>query len=156
MRRLITRIGSLAAVTMLALTAAQPVQAAQSVRSSGAALRAADAAAYFEFTDVTRQTFVFKLTDPNRIQQARDILSGKEKDAVHVLARIEKRTAPYNPAWSYHVNPDTVQFFAFAIEVCDATIPYVEDYLDEAGGAFLPGLYWCDWSSRLTRELPAA
>ncbi|WP_433227073.1 hypothetical protein [Microtetraspora malaysiensis] len=40
------------------------------------------------------------------------------------------------------------------LRVCDATIPYVEDHLDEAGGAFLPGLVWCPWSSRLVREVP--
>jgi hypothetical protein len=48
-----------------------------------------------------------------------------------------------------------VRFFEVAIEVCDATMPYVEDHLDEVGGAFLPGGYWCPWTSRLTREVPA-
>lgn len=65
------------------------------------------------------------------------------------------RWAPYNPRWSFHCDPATVGFFDVAIEVCDATLPYVEDHLDEAGGAFLPGAYWCPWSSKLTREVPA-
>ena len=70
------------------------------------------------------------------------------------MGRIVKRTAPYNPAWSYHLEPASITFFDFSIEVCDATIPYVEEHLDEAGGAFLPGLWWCDGSSRLVREIP--
>ncbi|WP_420845269.1 BP74-related protein [Nocardia arizonensis] len=32
---------------------------------------------------------------------------------------------------------------------------YTEDHLDEACGAFLPGCFWCPWSSRLTREIAA-
>ncbi|MEH2433373.1 MAG: hypothetical protein V7K25_03825 [Nostoc sp.] len=40
-----------------------------------------------------------------------------------------------------------------AIEVCDATTNYVNDHLDEVGGAFLPGLFWCPWSSQLVKEI---
>ncbi|MER6506540.1 hypothetical protein ABT158_06965 [Nonomuraea sp. NPDC001636] len=68
--------------------------------------------------------------------------------------RIVKRSVAYNARWSYHLQPETINFFDVAIEVCDASMTYVEDHLDEAGGAFLPGGHWCPWSSRLTRELP--
>lgn len=101
------------------------------------------------------QEFIFQLTDPEKIQHARDILSGKEKGRVHVLGRLIKRTQPYNPRWSFHLDPSTVSFFEMAIEVCDANMMYVEDHLDEACGAFLPGCMWCPWDSRLTREVPA-
>ncbi|MEV6973063.1 calmodulin-binding protein [Kitasatospora sp. NPDC093806] len=161
MRRIAGRIGSLAAAAVLALTMAQPAgaqpagaqPAGAQQRTEGPGTRAPDPTALFEFTDVTHETFVFRLTDVNRIQKARDILSGKEKEATHVMARIVPRPQFYNPRWSYHINPDTVEFFAFAIEVCDATIPYIEEHLDEAGGAFLPGYYWCGWSTKLTREI---
>lgn len=62
--------------------------------------------------------------------------------------------APYNPAWSYHLRPDSISFFEMAIEVCDANMRYVEEHLDEVGGAFLPGGGWCPWSSKLVREIP--
>ncbi|MFD6991235.1 calmodulin-binding protein [Streptomyces sp. NPDC059943] len=152
MRRLFTKLGSLTAVAVLAFTAAQPAQAEQ---SGDTAQKRAAAPVHFEFTDVTRSTAVFQLTDAAKIQEARDILSGKEKERVHVMGRLDHRAAPYNPRWSYHLRPESISFFDQAIEVCDATIPYVEDYLDEAGGAFLPGNYWCPWTSRLVRELPA-
>jgi hypothetical protein len=142
MRRITPKVAALVAITMLALTA--PAQAQ----------RAAATEAYFEFTDSTRERAVLKLTDPAKIQHARELVTGITNDRPHVLGRIVKRPAPYNPRWSYHYNPETVDFFDFAIEVCDASIPYVEDHLDEAGGAFLPGLVWCPWSSRLVREIP--
>ncbi|MFF0460745.1 BP74-related protein [Streptomyces mexicanus] len=141
MRRLLAKLGGLAAAAMLTVGMAHPAQAADR--------------AYFEFRDITGSKAVFELTDEAKIQQARDILSGKERNEIHVVGRIVKRTASYNPRWSYHLDPSSVRFFEVAIEVCDATMPYVEDHLDEVGGAFLPGSYWCPWTSRLTREVPA-
>ncbi|MFF4988590.1 calmodulin-binding protein [Streptosporangium saharense] len=141
MRRAIPKIAAFAAVAMLALTTPAQAQDQQ--------------AAYFEYTDITRDKAVLKLTDPAKIQHARDLLSGATTDRPHIVGRIIPRQASYNPRWNYHYNSDTVDFFDVAIEVCDATIPYVEDHLDEAGGAFLPGYIWCPWTSRLTREIPA-
>jgi len=113
-----------------------------------------DEAALFEFTDVDPGlTFVIRLEDPVRIAQARAILSGEEVDQIHVAGRIVKSTALYNGAWSYHLDQASVEFFANAVEVCDATMQYVEEHLDEVGDAFLPDSYWCPWSSKLTREL---
>jgi hypothetical protein len=113
------------------------------------------ATAYFAFTTPPDrgQEFIFQLNDDDKIAAARDIVSGNETNATHVMGRIIKRPAPYNPGWSYTLDPNTVSFFSMAIEVCDATTTYVEDHLDEAGGAFLPGAYWCPWSSALTREV---
>ncbi|MEV8635333.1 calmodulin-binding protein [Streptosporangium sp. NPDC051023] len=150
MRRTIPKVAALAAVAMLALTT--PAQAQQTDASQHTAT---GSAAYFEYTDITHEKAVLKLTDPAKIQHARDLVNGETTDRPHLFGRIVPRTAPYNPRWSYHYNPDTVDFFDVAIEVCDATIPYVEDHLDEAGGAFLPGYVWCPWSSRLVREIHA-
>jgi len=141
MHTTLTRIvTALAAIMTLGLATPAPVQAADS--------------AHFEFTDVTGSRFVVQLTGPAKIQHARDLLSGATTDRPHVIGRITPRPAPYNATWNYHLRPDTIDFFDVAIEVCDATIPYVEDHLDEAGGAFLPGYVWCPWSSRLVREVP--
>ena len=117
---------------------------------------ATDTEAYFAFKDYSGEEFTIKLTDPNKIQQARDILSGKEKDRVHVIGRIKKSKAPYNSNWDYQLDPSTISFFEVAIEVCDASIRYTDDHLDEAGGAFLPGAYLCPWSSQLVKEVSSA
>ncbi|MFI6512340.1 calmodulin-binding protein [Streptosporangium sp. NPDC050855] len=148
MRRIAPRIAVLTTIALLVLIAPAHAQ----VRPED---RRADAGAYFEFTDITGSKGVLQLTDPTEIQHARDLISGATTERPHVLGRIVKRPAPYNPGWSYHYDPATIDFFDVAIEVCDATMPYVEDHLDEAGGAFLPGLLWCPWTSRLVREVPA-
>jgi hypothetical protein len=97
--------------------------------------------------------FVVKIEDEANIQHARDLLSGKESSRPHVMGRIRKQSADYNPGWSYHIDPPTIQFFDFAIEVCDATATYLEDHLDEACGPFLPGCVWCPWMSRIVEEV---
>lgn len=113
------------------------------------------AEAYFMLAQ-QKDTFIFKLTDPQRIQEARDILSGKEKAKVHVSGILVKEPASYNPPWHYHLNPDSVSFFENNVEVCDAGITYVEEHLAEAGGAFLPGNRWCPWKSELVKEVTPA
>ncbi|WP_441249754.1 BP74-related protein [Kitasatospora sp. McL0602] len=111
--------------------------------------------AYFAFEMLGRggKEFIFELTDSEKITAARDIVSGKERDEVHVMGRIIKRTVPYNADWSFHLDPGSIRFFDQAIEVCDADPQYVEDHLDEAGGPFLPGNIWCPWASKVTREV---
>ncbi|MFI7708303.1 calmodulin-binding protein [Nonomuraea sp. NPDC049480] len=140
---------SLAATALAIVTAAAPATATR----SGSTARQAAPVAYFTMTDITRQQFVIELTDPAKIQHARALIRGETPSRPHVVGRIQKSPAPYNPGWSYHYRPETIDFFDVAIEVCDATIPYVEDHLDEAGGAFLPGLVWCPWTSRLVSEV---
>src|SRR5258705_3809148 len=65
--------------------------------------------AYFEFRVSPRpETFVFKLTNPSTIQQARDILTtGNQKI---VLGTIIKQPVYYNPPWSFHYDPKTIGF----------------------------------------------
>ncbi|KUN07155.1 calmodulin-binding protein [Streptomyces yokosukanensis] len=147
MRRQLMKLAGLAAAGLLALTAAQTT-------AHAAPAKAAADKAYFVFQDITREQFTIELTDPAKIEHARELVSGETSDRPHVIGRIVKRTAYYNPRWSYHLNPDTIDFFDQAIEVCDSTIPYTEEHLDEAGGPFLPGLVWCPWTSRLVREVP--
>ncbi|WP_445173386.1 BP74-related protein [Microcoleus sp.] len=119
---------------------------------SAPAYAAAPARFVFETPPASDQ-FVIELTDESKIQQARNILNGTQKYETHVLGRIIKRPAAYNSKWSYQLDPASISFFSMAIEVCDASIGYVEDHLDEAGGPFLPGLYWCPWTSRLVKEI---
>ncbi|GLU49187.1 calmodulin [Nocardiopsis ansamitocini] len=111
---------------------------------------------YFAFTANGHPEFIFKLTSEARIAEARRIVSGEETESVHVMGRIRKQRKDYNPRWDFHFDPDTISFFTMAIEVCDASPHYVNDHLDEACGAFLPGCFWCPWDSKVTREVPAA
>ena len=103
--------------------------------------------AYFVFDyPPGSDTFTFKLTDPQKIQEARDILaSGTRK---MVAGTIVKQPVYYNSQWSYHFDPKSIGFPEFAIELCDASMRYLEENLDTA----YPG--WCPWNSRLLREIP--
>lgn len=122
--------------------------------ASVAVLPVIGTAGYFRFDyPPYPQTFVIKLTDPAKIQEARDILSGRQTDAVHVAGVIVKEAASYNSPWSYQLDPATIIFFDRAIEVCDANIQAVEGHLEEVGGSFLPNSRWCPWGSRLREEV---
>lgn len=111
--------------------------------------------AFFAFEyQQCEQPFIFKLTNPQRIEQARDILSGKNSDVKCVMGKIIKQAVDYNPAWSFHLDPDSIRFFGVAVEFCDASIQYVEDHLEEVGRSFLPSDRWCPHSSRLVKEIP--
>jgi hypothetical protein len=98
--------------------------------------------------------FIIELHDAEKIKHARRIVSGEEKIRVHVQGTIVKAKANYNPDYSYHLDPATIDFFEFAIEVCDAAPSYVEENLDDIGGALLPGNGWCPWTSRVAAEVP--
>ncbi|MBS80718.1 hypothetical protein [Variovorax sp.] len=113
--------------------------------------------AYFAFEQTSPagdlKQFVFRLDDPAKIDEAHSILAGAEPLRVRVQGIVVKGAADYNPGWSFHLDPKTISFFEMQIEVCDANVTYVEDRLDEVGGAFLPKGVWCPWSSTLAREV---
>ncbi|MER7212314.1 calmodulin-binding protein [Streptosporangium sp. NPDC000239] len=141
-------------VTALALASTLALAGTAQAQQTGPASKASlGPVAYFEFADAGSDTFVFKLTDTSKIRHARDLLSGLSTDRRSVIGKIVTGTESYNPSWSYHYDPATVDFFDVATEVCDASIGYVEEHLSEVGGAFLPGNTWCPWSSHLVREV---
>jgi hypothetical protein len=111
-------------------------------------------AVYFEFKGPDlNDRFVIKLIDPEKIEHARKILRGDETAHTHIRGIIVPESAIYNPDWSYHLDPKSIEFFETAVEVCDATMRYIEDHLLEVGGFFLPDNVWCPWGSELTREV---
>jgi hypothetical protein len=151
MRRIVRSIcATLAAAVAVTLGALAPASAAALPQ------RAHDfGPAYFVMTDVTGEHFVIKLITPGDIRHARDLVEGRTTDRPSVMGLISTRPARYNPEWGYHLRPGTISFFDLATEVCDATIPYVEEHLNQVGTDFLPGNRWCDWSSHLIAQLPA-
>lgn len=108
--------------------------------------RAQNSEAYFVFNYAPNPaTFVFKLTDPAKIAEAREILrTGAPK---MVTGTIIKQPVYYNAPWSFHYDPKTIGFADFAIELCDSSIQGIENNLDEAYPL------WCPWGSRLLREI---
>lgn len=113
--------------------------------------------AYFAFEQVSPagelKRFVFQLIEDKKIEHARDIIAGIEKTKVHVQGTVVPTRMAYNPDWSFHLDPLSVDFFEVQIEVCDANVAHVEEHLDEVGGSFLPRSFWCPWSSRVVAEV---
>lgn len=112
--------------------------------------------AYFTVSDganhLDNPFLVIKLTDPIKIQKARNQINGIEPK-LHIIGNILKGKACYNPSYNFYYNSDTINFFEMAMEVCDANFKYVEEHLDEIGGAFLPGNILCSWGSYLVSEI---
>ena len=110
--------------------------------------------AYFAFDcPPEKDTFIFKLRDSARIQEARNLLSGKEQRALALSGIIIKKPASYNLTWSFHLDPASITFTQMHIEVCSATIRYVADHIQDVGGAFLPQNRWCPWRFHLLKEV---
>ena len=111
--------------------------------------------AYFKFFyPPGLPTFIFKLTDPEKILEARDILAEKLliQRKTHVMGNIVKGTTLYNPLYDYYLDPDSIRFFENAIELCDGDISpeYPAGYCSQ----YLPGpCQWCPWGSKLLEEV---
>lgn len=114
-----------------------------------------DAPAYFRIGDGQVRDFILRLDNPDDIviarRQANRLIP--IDPVLHVTGIIVKETACWNPGYSYHYDPTTVDFFDVATEVCDAGFQYVEEHLAEAGGAFLPDLRLCPWGSYVIEEV---
>lgn len=109
--------------------------------------------AYFRLSDGFISDFTLRLDQPAKIEEARRIIRERPEIGGHVTGIIVKEKICWNPNYSYYFRPDSVDFFEFSMEVCDATFQYTEENLDEAGGAFLPGLRLCPWGSYLVEEV---
>jgi hypothetical protein len=103
--------------------------------------------AYFMFDCPEHpETFIFKLTDPARIEQARAILNGTAHGIV--AGAIIRQPVYYNTPWSFYLDPKSISFPETATEVCDSSIKGIEDHLNSAYPT------WCSWCTRLVREIP--
>jgi uncharacterized protein (TIGR03437 family) len=115
-------------------------------------LSAADLA-YFRLGDVAGDSIIVRVNQAAAIQKARAVLAGRSGSVI-MTGKIVPVSAFYNPGWSFHVDPLTVEFTELATEVCDASIGGVEQALNDLGGSFLPGFRWCPWTAKILAELP--
>lgn len=112
--------------------------------------------AFFQITDGVNDEeskFVIKLVEMDKIVHARRILLGEETQLIHISGKIIKKPVDYNPDWSFHLDPQSIDFFEIAVEVCDASITFIEENLPEIGDSTLPNNNWCPWSSKIIKEL---
>jgi len=109
--------------------------------------------AFFVLETQCRELFTVKVDDPSKIEHIRNILSGIEKERTLLVGTIVKSQADYNPDWSFHLDPASLQLVKGVEKASDATICGVEDQLHRVGRDFLPDNRMCDSSLRFLAEL---
>jgi hypothetical protein len=97
--------------------------------------------------------FIIRLANPETILFARNQMTIPVEQRLSITGIIVKEASCWNPNYGYSYDPATVEFFELSMEVCDATFAYTQEHLQEAGGAFLPGLRLCPWASFVVEEV---
>lgn len=114
---------------------------------------------YFAMIDrrpaVAQQEFIFGVTDPEMVRRIRELgLHNGGRDANVITGRVKRGREPYNPAWNFHIVPETVGSGAAGIIECDAAATTIEDHIDRIGvPGLLPRFHWCPWGMKVIREV---
>ena len=87
------------------------------------------------------EEYRIRLTDPSDIEIARQLLAGEEAPGIPngVVVRGE---ADVNEGYSWHIDPDSVEFVDFTVEVCDGLPSYVEEEI-------ITSDRYCPWSAEV-------
>lgn len=88
------------------------------------------------------------LTDPADIAIAEQLLAGEEAPRIPSGVIVRGGDGGVNTGYSWHIDPDTVEFAEITIELCDGLPSYVED-------GSLSGDRFCPWSAEVTAIEPA-
>jgi len=128
-----SRSVSVAAATALALL----------LSGCAAAHPAVPSVATFE---IEGQTFKIELDTAELVQNAQDLLDGKEAPAIPV-GNIVRDDPSINAPWTWHIDPASVEFADMTTEVCDGLPEYVED------GTLTSDIY-CPWGAKIVSLEP--
>jgi hypothetical protein len=98
------------------------------------------------FRHLAGAEFTLFAADPKPIAQmnAQALLPDPLRDLK--VSGVVQESGPYNPAWSYTMDPGSIILFETFAEVCDASPDYVEKHLESWIGE-----RWCPWSSYVKR-----
>jgi hypothetical protein len=91
--------------------------------------------------EVAGETYRVLLTGPQKIAIAQKLLAGKE--APSIPNGIVVRGDPsVNTGWSWHIDPDSLEFADITTEVCDGRPSFVEKNL-------ITGDRFCPWGAEV-------
>jgi hypothetical protein len=111
---------------------------------SGALCEDRTGGALVEF-EIVEETFRVWIENAAFIAEAERLLDAGETRVPNFQTLIDGSDC--DPQWSWHVDPNDVEFADFTIELCDAVPSYIEenkaDWFDQVG-------QWCPWSARVT------
>jgi hypothetical protein len=88
------------------------------------------------------------LTDAEDIAVAERLLAGEEAPSIPNGVIVRGGDGGVNTGYSWHIDPDSVEFAEMTIEVCDGLPSYVED-------GSLTGDRFCPWSAEVIEIEPA-
>ncbi len=86
-------------------------------------------------------SFKIELATPELIQHAKDLMAGSEEGRIPI-GLIVRDDPSVNAPWSWHIDPQSVEFADVTTEVCDGLPEYVED-------GTLTSPYYCPWSAQV-------
>ncbi len=97
--------------------------------------------------DVAGERFRVWVTNPQTIQQIRDLQAGQSTANIPVGRVLRGPGAgEHNAPWSWHLDPEDISMADITIEVCDARPSYVEENVDE----FVDNVQrYCPWGAVL-------
>jgi len=91
--------------------------------------------------EVVDQTYKIELVTPELVEHAQQLLDGE--DVASIPNGLIVRDDPsVNAPWSWHIDPNSLEFADQTTEVCDGLPEYVED-------GTLTSPYYCPWSAKI-------
>ena len=94
------------------------------------------------------ETFQVRIQDSDVITEAEGLLAAGEQRII--TGPLRRGDGGFNAPWSWHLDPDSVEFADFTIELCDGCPHMVEadlDYWIETVGRY------CPWSTELVARV---
>ncbi|GIF15662.1 hypothetical protein [Actinoplanes teichomyceticus] len=88
------------------------------------------------------EQFRVQLVERADIDKAFQVLYGRSNE--HVNGRIVRTTSPYNPGYTWHLDPNDVTFAAISIELCDGLPSYV-------GQDWWTSERFCPWAGKVVK-----
>lgn len=103
--------------------------------------------ATFEVAGV--QSYKIQLVTQDQIDHVKALLAGSEEGRIP-NGKVVRDDPGVNSPWSWHIDPNTLEFADQTIEVCDGLPEYVEDHTVTSD-------YYCPWSAKVVKlEGPGA
>jgi hypothetical protein len=128
-------------ILALALLAACAEPSASPVPSSSPSSSTDPAGVVVTFR-VVDEEYRILLTDPADIEIARRLLAGEEAPSIPNGVIVRGDDGGVNTGYSWHIDPESVEFAEMTIEVCDGVPSFVED-------GTLTGDQFCPWAAEV-------
>lgn len=97
--------------------------------------------------DVKGEQYRILVVDPDNVAIAQKLLAGQEAPSIP-NGLIVRGDPSVNTGWSWHIDPQSLEFADATTEVCDGKPSFVED-------GTLSGDRFCPWSARVIAIDPA-